>query len=206
MNQRLSPEQRVWLAAGVFTVVGCALQWWRLHSLAATMDQGILFQVLWNGLSGHPFESTLSSQLSTNVVHGGELPALGYHRLGQHFTPSLVLWIPLVALLGKWALPMLQVALIAAAGLVLHRIARRQLEPDLAAMLTLAFFGANAVIGPALGNFTDLSQLPLCVFVLLLAKALKPAKVVLSIRHPCSVFLVAAWCQVTAPAKAELPN
>jgi uncharacterized membrane protein len=158
----------VWLAAGVFTLVGWALQWWRLHSLAATMDQGILFQVLWNGLSGHPFESTLSSQLSTNVVHEGELPALGYHRLGQHFTPSLALWIPLVALLGKWALPMLQVGLITAAGLVLHRITRRRLEPDLAAMLTLAFFGANAVIGPALGNFTDLSQLPLCVFVLLL--------------------------------------
>ena len=33
------------------------------------MDQGILFQILWNGLHGHPFESTLSSQLSTNVVH-----------------------------------------------------------------------------------------------------------------------------------------
>ena len=168
MSQRLTPEQRVWLAAGVFTLVGWTLQWWRLHSFAATMDQGILFQVLWNGLSGHPFESTLSSQLSTNVVHGGQLPAIGYHRLGQHFTPTLALWIPLVALLGKWALPMLQVALIAAAGLVLHRIARLRLEADLAAMLTLAFFGANAVIGPTLGNFTDLSQLPLCVFVLLL--------------------------------------
>ena len=168
MNKPLSPEQRVWLAAGVFTLVGWILQWWRLHSLAATMDQGILFQVLWNGLSGHPFESTLSSQLSTNVVHGGALPAIGYHRLGQHFTPTLALWIPLVALLGKWALPMLQVALIAAAGLVLHRIARLRLEPDLAAMIGLAYFGANAVIGPALGNFTDLSQLPLCVFVLLL--------------------------------------
>ncbi|WP_296365492.1 DUF2079 domain-containing protein [Vulcanococcus sp. Clear-D1] len=35
-------------------------------------------------------------------------------------------------------------ALIAAAGLVLHRIARRRLERDLAAMVTLAFFGANA--------------------------------------------------------------
>ena len=168
MTQRLSPEKRVWLAAGLFTLVGWILQAWRLHSFAATMDQGILFQVLWNGLSGHPFESTLSSQLSTNVVHGGELPALGYHRLGQHFTPTLALWIPLVAVLGKWALPMLQVALIAAAGLVLHRIALRRLSPDLAAMLTVAFYGANAVIGPALGNFTDLSQLPLCVFVLLL--------------------------------------
>jgi uncharacterized membrane protein len=167
-HQRLKPEQRVWLAAGVFTLLGWALQWWRMHSLAASMDQGILFQILWNGLHGHPFESTLSSQLSTNVVHGGQLPALGYHRLGQHFTPTLVLWLPLVAVLGKWALPLLQVVLIAAAGLVLHRIARRRLEPDLAAMLTLAFYGANAVIGPALGNFTDLSQLPLCVFVLLL--------------------------------------
>ena len=102
MKQSLCPGQRVWLAAGVFTLVGWILQWWRLHSLAATMDQGILFQVLWNGLSGHPFESTLSSQLSTNVVHGGARPAIGYHRLGQHFTPTLALWIPLVALLGKW--------------------------------------------------------------------------------------------------------
>ena len=36
MNQRLSPEQRVWLAAGVFTLVGWALQWW----LIASGDQG----------------------------------------------------------------------------------------------------------------------------------------------------------------------
>ena len=167
-HQRLSPQQRVWIAAGLFTLIGWILQWWRLQTLHASMDQGILFQILWNGLSGHPFESTLSSQLSTNVVHGGELPALGYHRLGQHFTPSLVLWMPLVALLGKWALPMLQVALISSAGLVLHKLARLRLSPELASMLTLAFYGANAVIGPALGNFTDLSQLPLCVFVLLL--------------------------------------
>jgi len=163
-----SPGGRVLIAAAAFTLLGWALQAWRMQVLNASMDQGILFQVLWNGLSGHPFESTLSSQLSTNVVHGGDVPAIGYHRLGQHFTPTLALWIPLVALLGKWALPLLQVALISSAGLVLYKLARTRLDADLASWLTFAFYGANAVIGPCLGNFTDLSQLPLCVFALLL--------------------------------------
>ena len=113
-------QRRVLLAASLFLVVGCALQWFRLQSLTASMDQGILMQALWNGLRGHPFQSTLSSQLSTNVIHSGELPSLGYHRLGQHFTPILALWIPLVGLLGKWALPMLQVVLITGAGLLLY--------------------------------------------------------------------------------------
>ena len=165
----LRGERRgVLIAALAFLLIGWGLQIWRLQMFTATLDQGILFQVLWNGLHGHPFESTLSSQLSTNVVHGGDLPAIGYHRLGQHFTPTLALWIPLVGLLGKWALPLLQVTLIATAGLVLHELARTRLKPDLATWLTLAFYGANAVIGPCLGNFTDLSQLPVCVFALLL--------------------------------------
>ena len=164
-----SAERHVLLAAALFLLIGFALQWWRMQSLIASMDQGILMQVLWNGMQGHPFESTLSSQLSTNVIHSGELPAPGYHRLGQHFTPILALWIPLVGLLGKWALPMLLAVLIAAAGLVLHRIAQRQLKPYLAARVTIAFYGANAVIAPyMLSNFTDLSQLPLCVFLLIL--------------------------------------
>lgn len=168
---RLSAQanRTVWIAAAVFATIGFALQWWRMQSLTASMDQGILMQVLWNGLHGHAFESTLSSQLSTNVSHSGQLPAVGYHRLGQHFTPTLALWIPLVGLMGKWALPMLQVALITLAGLVLHQLAREELEPKLASWIPLAFYGANAVIAPCmLGNFTDLSQLPLCFFVLLL--------------------------------------
>ena len=147
-----SAQRRVRLAAALFLLIGCALQWWRMQSLTASMDQGILMQVLWNGLRGHPFESTLSSQLSTNVIHSGELPALGYHRLGQHFTPILALWIPLVGLLGKWALPMLQVVLITASGLVLHRLAQQQLKPDLAAMVKIAFYGANAVIAPCMAS------------------------------------------------------
>jgi uncharacterized membrane protein len=157
------------LAAVIFAAVGLALQWWRLQVLTASYDQGIFLQVLWNGLHGHPFESTLSSQLSTNVIHGGEPPALGYHRLGQHFTPILLLWLPLVGLLGLWALPLVQVGVVTAAGLVLHRLAAGRLEPPLAALLALSFYGANAVLGPTWGNFTDLCQLPLLVFLLLLA-------------------------------------
>jgi uncharacterized membrane protein len=162
-------RRRLWIAAALFAIVGLLIQWWRIHSLTASYDQGIFTQVLWNGLHGHPFESTLSSQLSTNVIHGGQAPALGYHRLGQHFTPLLALWIPLVGLGGAGALGVIQVGLITAAGLVLHRLAQQWLADDLAAMVGLSFFGANAVLGPTWGNFTDLCQLPLLVFALLLA-------------------------------------
>ncbi|MFZ0408764.1 MAG: DUF2079 domain-containing protein [Cyanobium sp.] len=161
-------HRTVVLAAGLFAGVGLLLQGWRLQSLTASYDQGIFLQVLWNGLHGHLFESTLSSQLSTNVVHGGQLPQLGYHRLGQHFTPTLALWIPLVGMLGALALPLVQVGLMTAAGLLLHRLALEQLKPATAATLTVAFFGANAVVGPTWGNFTDLCQLPLLVVALVL--------------------------------------
>lgn len=172
-NPSLERRQRwtrlFWFSAVLFLAAGLLIQWWRLHSLTASYDQGIFTQVLWNGLHGHPFESTLSSQLSTNVIHGGEDPAVGYRRLGQHFTPLLVLWIPLVGLAGPGALGVIQVLLITAAGLALHRLARLWLEEDLGAMVAISFFGANAVIGPTWGNFTDLCQLPLLVFLLLIA-------------------------------------
>jgi uncharacterized membrane protein len=158
------------VVALVFAAVGLTLQWWRLHSLTASYDQGIFLQVLWNGLRGHPFESTLSSQLSSSVIHDGQLPAVGYHRLGQHFTPALMLWAPLVAILGPMALPLVQVGLMSGAGLALHRLAIVTLgDHRLAAFLACSFYAANAVIGPTWGNFTDLCQLPLAVFLLMLA-------------------------------------
>ena len=125
--QQLPSEQRIKLAGLAFVLAGSALMWWRLMTLHASYDQEFFLQMLWNGLHGHPFQSTLSSQLSTNVIHSGELPALGYQRLSQHFTPILVLWIPLVGILGIWALPFLQVALVGAAGLVLYKLARLDL-------------------------------------------------------------------------------
>lgn len=156
------------VAALLFAATGMAIQLWRQLSLTASYDQGIFTQVLWNSLRGHPFESTLSSQLSTDVIHGGQPPALGYQRLGQHFTPLLLLWSPLVGTLGAGALGMIQVLLLTAAGLLLHRLALRWLQAEAAALISVSFFAANAVIGPAWGNFTDLCQLPLLVFLLLL--------------------------------------
>ncbi|MEQ8968949.1 MAG: DUF2079 domain-containing protein [Coleofasciculus sp. C1-SOL-03] len=142
----------------------------RHYTFYSSYDQGIFNQVFWNNLHGRFFESSLSSQLSTNVVHQGEVPRVDYHRLGQHFTPALLLWLPLYALFPTPAtLTVLQVTLVTAAGLVLYFLAQEYLELTLAGMITVSFYCANAVIGPTLSNFHDISQIPLLVFGLLLA-------------------------------------
>jgi len=181
VTHRDAAARAVVAAALLFAAAGVAIQLWRQLSLTASYDQGIFTQVLWNSLRGHPFESTLSSQLSTNVIHGGQPPALGYQRLGQHFTPLLLLWAPLAGTLGAAGLGVIQVVLLTAAGLVLHRLARRWLPPEPAALISISFFAANAVIGPAWGNFTDLCQLPLLVFLLLLGlECRRPAVITLA--------------------------
>ena len=162
------PARWVWLAAGLFLLLGLLVQFWRLWSLSATYDQGIFNQVLWNSSHGRWFASSLSSQLSSAVLHGGLAPNPSYQRLGQHYTPLLLLWAPLVRWLGMAALPLVQVGLMTAAGLVLHRLALRLLPAGLAAALACSFFAAQAVIGPTWCNFHDLCQLPLLVFLLLL--------------------------------------
>lgn len=203
----------VLVGAVLFALVGLGLQAWRLDVMQASMDQGIFLQVMTNGLRGHPFESTLSSQLSTNVIHTGQLPALGYHRLGQHFTPILVLWMPLVGLLGPWALPLIQVGLMSAAGLVLFQLARERLAAGPASWIALSYFGANAVLGPTWGNFTDLCQLPLAIFTLLLGLERRSSRLILPaalavplIREDCGVLLVAVglWLIVRQPARWPL--
>ncbi len=141
----------------------------RYFSFYTTNDQGIFNQVFWNNLHGNFFQSSLSSQLSTNVIHAGEVPTVDYHRLGQHFTPALLLWLPLYALWPSPALLLtLQVVLATLAGLVLYLLARQRLSPQLSGWLAASYYGANAVIGPTLGNFYDACQLPLFVFGLLL--------------------------------------
>ena len=87
-------SRRVLRVAVCFATFLLALQAWRSWVLLASYDQGIFQQVLWNSLQGHPFESTLSSQLSASVGQAGELPSVDYERLGQHFTPTLLLWAP----------------------------------------------------------------------------------------------------------------
>ena len=142
----------------------------RYYSFYASYDQGIFNQVFWNSMHGRFFQSSLSSALSTNVVHQGQVSEVYYHRLGQHFTPALLLWLPIYALFpSPIALTVLQVTLVTVAGLVLYILARQYLEPKLSAMISVSFYGANAVIGPTLANFHDICQIPLFVFSLLLA-------------------------------------
>ncbi len=112
-----------------FFIICLSLTLHRYFSFYASYDQGIFNQVFWNGAQGRFFQSSLSSALSTNVVHQGEFPSVSYHRLGQHFTPALLLWLPLYALFpSPVTLSVLQVTLITAAGLVLYLLARQHLE------------------------------------------------------------------------------
>lgn len=158
------------VAAVIFFSVTLLLALHRYYSFYATYDQGIFNQLFWNGVRGRFFESSLSSALSTNVVHGGQLPEVFYFRLGQHFTPALVLWLPLYALFpSPVTLTVLQVTLVTAAGLVLYALARHYLNPNLSAKITLSYYCANAILGPTLGNFHDICQIPLYTFGLLLA-------------------------------------
>lgn len=153
-----------------FFVLCLGLTLHRYYSFYASYDQGIFNQVFWNNSHGRFFQSSLSSALSTNVVHQGEFPRVDYHRLGQHFTPALLVWLPIYALFpSPVTLTVLQVTLISAAGLVLYVLARQHLEPPLAALISVSFYGANAVIGPTLSNFHDICQIPLFMFSLLLA-------------------------------------
>ncbi|MEG3863236.1 DUF2079 domain-containing protein [Microcoleus sp. herbarium12] len=156
--------------AAAFFVLCLLLTLHRYYSFYATYDQGIFNQLFWNGTRGHLFESSLSSALSTNVVHQNQLPSVSYYRLGQHFTPALMLWLPIYSLFpSPVTLTVLQVTLITAAGLVLYALARHHLEPRLSATIAVSYYAANAVIGPTLGNFHDVCQIPLYVFGLLLA-------------------------------------
>ena len=167
----IEPERKILISCAIaFFICTLALTLHRHFSFYSSYDQGIFNQVFWNGTQGNFFQSTLSSQLSTNVVHSNEVPYVAYHRLGQHFTPALLLWLPIYYLFPYPAtLTVLQVTFVTAAGLVLYALARVYLEPAIAILIALSFYGANAVFGPTLANFHDISQIPLFVFSLLLA-------------------------------------
>jgi uncharacterized membrane protein len=136
----------------------------------ASFDQGIFNQLFWNSVRGQFFQSSLSSTLSSSVVHDGQLPEVFYHRLGQHFTPALALWFPIYFIVrSPVTLLVLQITLVTLAGLVLYQLARQRLNPQLSTLITSSFYGANAVIGPSLANFHDLCQMSLFMFTLFLA-------------------------------------
>lgn len=160
----------VLIVGGIFFSICMLLVLHRHFTFYSSYDQGIFNQVMWNGTHGRFFQSSLSSQLSTNVVHAGEVPDVSYHRLGQHFTPALLLWLPIYYFFPHAAtLAVFLVTMLSAAGLVLYILARQYLEPMPARWITYSYYGANAVIGPTLCNFHDNFQLSLFMFTLLLA-------------------------------------
>lgn len=157
-------------AAIVFFCACLILTLHRYYTFYASFDQGIFNQVFWNNLHGRWFESSLSSSLSTNIVHDNQIPEVFYRRLGQHFTPALLLWWPIYFIFPTpVTLTVLQVTLVSLAGLVLYRLARDYVEPPIATLLTVSYYGANAILAPTLSNFHDICQLPLFIFSLLLA-------------------------------------
>lgn len=155
------------IAFFVFTLL---LTLHRHYTFYSSYDQGIFNQIFWNSIHGHFFQSSLSSQISGNVAQKGEFSQVFYYHLGQHFNPIFLLWLPLYALFPSPAtLIVLQVALVTAAGLVLYVLAQHYLEPPVAAMIAISFYGANAVLGPTLANFHDICPILLLVFGLLLS-------------------------------------
>ena len=151
--------------AGGFFLVCLAIQVWRLETLSASYDQALFLQELWSTAQGRPFESSLSSVLSAAVALGEELPSTDYLHLGQHANVLTLFGSPLVALIGKWALPVIQATALTVAGLVLWRLADTRLPRALAERITAAYFLSGAVLGPALENFHDLIWLPLLGFL-----------------------------------------
>jgi len=85
--------------------------------------------------------------------------------LGQHANVLTLFGSPFVGLIGKWALPIIQVTVLTVAGLVLWRLADTRLPRALAERITAAYFLSGAVLGPALENFHDLIWLPLLGFL-----------------------------------------
>lgn len=161
--------RRLAVAALVFWLVCVGLSVHRYRVFYTSYDQGIFNQVFWNGIRGHLFESSLSASVSYAVMRG-EVPSVAYRRLGQHFTPTLVLWLPVYALHpSPLTLAVLQVTLVTLAGLLLYALARLRLPAPLAATVAVAYYTAHAVIGPTVSNFHDICQLPLFLFGLFLA-------------------------------------
>jgi len=169
-DRRQLAKQPVFTAAMVFAACCLLLLSYRHYSLYDSYDQGIFNQIFWNNLHGRWFESSLSSGLSADVIHQGAMPLVSYRHLGQHFNPIFLLWLPFYALLpSPMTLSVIQVVLVAAAGLVLYALARQSLSPLLSLAIAVSFYGANAVVGPTLGNFHDYNPLPLLLFSLFLA-------------------------------------
>ena len=195
------------LAAG-FWLIGFSLQIWRLESFGATYDQALFLQELWSTAQGRPFESSLSSVLSSAVAVNGSLPHVDYLHLGQHANSLTLLLAPAVAAFGWIVLPFAQATALTAAGLILWRLAQQRLPKELAWRLTLSYFLSGAVLGPMLENFHDLIWYPLLGFLILgglldrrLGLVILPSIALLLVREDSGLLLfsIGLWAAVRRP-------
>lgn len=172
LDWMMNHRRLLWVAAIFWGLMVLSIlnRHWAMYPAFSTHDQGIFNQIFWNGSHGRFFQGTLSSGESAAVLFGNQPPDVSYQRLGQHFTPIHLLWLPLYALFPHSAtLLVLQVTLVTAGGIVLYALARQRLSDQVSFWITLGYFCAQAVIAPNLANFHDFSQIPLWVFLLLLA-------------------------------------
>lgn len=160
------------ILAAIFFILVLTFSIIRYESFLASYDQGLFNQVFWNSIHGRLFQSSISSVASSASSIDGQLSSPFYIHLGQHFVIDFVFWMPFYALFqSPVTLIVLQVFLIAAAGIVLYFLAIHYLSVPLSIMIVASYYGANGVIGPTLGNFYEHCQFPLFVFCLLLALA-----------------------------------
>ena len=201
------PPAVLGLAAG-FWLIGFSLQIWRLESFGATYDQALFLQELWSTAQGRPFESSLSSVLSSAVAVNGSLPHVDYLHLGQHANSLTLLLAPAVAAFGWIVLPFAQATALTAAGLILWRLAQQRLPEELAWRLTLSYFLSGAVLGPMLENFHDLIWYPLLGFLILgglldrrLGLVILPSIALLLVREDSGLLLfsIGLWAAVRRP-------
>ncbi|PSB28338.1 hypothetical protein C7B69_10190 [filamentous cyanobacterium Phorm 46] len=162
--------RQVVIIAAAFFIVVLTFSVIHYESFLITYDHGLFNQVFWNSVHGKLFQSSLSSAASGASLIDRQLSYPSYIHLGQHFVIDFLLWMPIYALFpSPITLIVLQVTLIAAAGIVLYFLARHYLSVPISVMIVASYYGANGVIGPTLGNFYEHCQIPLFVFSLLLA-------------------------------------
>ncbi|BAQ63250.1 DUF2079 domain-containing protein [Geminocystis sp. NIES-3709] len=158
------------IVSGLFLIITLFLGLNRYYSFFASYDQGIFNQIFWNNLHFNFYHSSLASGISTHVTSGEELPRVYDSYLGHHFSPNLLLWLPVYYLFPSGAtLVTIQILLITGAGVVLYFLAREYIEHFIALLIVISFYGSIAVLIPTLSNFDNISQLPILVFSLLLS-------------------------------------
>jgi uncharacterized membrane protein len=162
--------RQVTILGAIFFIIVLSFSIIRYESFLSTYDHGLFNQVFWNSVHGRFFQSSMSSAASSASLMDRQLSYPSYIHLGQHFVIDFLIWMPIYALFpSPVTLIVLQVALIAAAGIVLYFLARHYLSVPMSVMIVASYYGANGVIGPTLGNFYEHCQIPLFLFSLLLA-------------------------------------